>query len=400
MSLLHCACTKARVSDSPSANKPFDRSIYTPLGDDRGDVTARSEASSSDSFSSTTAMLEFESDASCYELYSVIGKGHQDTATISLAKHLTSGATIAIKRTDLEANDLDLNLLQREIVLCKQLQHEKILPHYKNFIHGQELWSIMPLMAFGSSRDLVHAFFTIGLPEQAIAYILRDTLLALEYLHNRGIIHRGIKASHILISAAGKVCLSGLQTAIFMMQDGKRLRVVHDYPENAIEHLQWFSPEILEQNLSGYDTKSDIYSLGITACELANGQAPFTDMPVTQMLLEKLNGTKPMLADSTTVGNFVTEDAISESDGARADDANRPEKVFFERTFSQHFHNFVSLCVERDIEQRPTATSLLNHPLFKNLRRKTSEALPALLHPVTPLTDISKLPKDNSPCLI
>ncbi|ESO83560.1 hypothetical protein LOTGIDRAFT_197245, partial [Lottia gigantea] len=360
------------------------------LPNEKAEVINKSDGMSL-SESNSTAGLEFEPISSCYEVYSVIGKGHNDAASISLAKHLSSGHHVAIKRIGLETPGLDYNALQNEIVLCQQLNHPKIIPHYCNFMHCQELWTVMPLMAFGSSRDLIHAYFSTGLPESAIAYILRDILQALEYLHSRGIIHRSIKAAHILIGASGKVCLSGLQYAYSMIQGGKKYKLVHDYPENAVQCLQWFSPEILKQNLAGYDTKSDIYSLGITACELGNGQTPFSDMPATQMLLEKLNGTKPILADSTFIllFNFTKTYSsllISYFSGQTVSDETKADNAIFKRTFSQHFHNFVSLCLEKDPKLRPTASALLNHPFFKKLNKRTCDILPGLLHPVTPLT--------------
>ncbi|XP_050404036.1 STE20-related kinase adapter protein alpha isoform X1 [Patella vulgata] len=391
MSFLHCGCSKGRVSESDGP-RPYDRSTYTALPNDRAETPVKTDGMSS-SESNSIAGLEFEPAAACYELYTTIGKGHNEAANINLAKHLTSGQLVAIKRICLETPGLDYNTLQNEIVLCQTLHHSKIIPHYCNFMYCQELWTVMPLMAFGSCRDLIHAYFSTGLSEQTIAYILRDILQALEYLHNRGIIHRSVKAAHILIGANGKVCLSGLQYAYSMIQGGKRYKTVHSYPDNAIQCLQWFSPEILKQNLAGYDTKSDIYSIGITACELGNGQTPFSDMPATQMLLEKLNGTKPILADSTTVADFIVEDDIN---GQTVNEETKAETAIFQRTFSQHFHNFVGLCLEKDPNLRPTATALLGHPFLKNLRKKTTDVLPGLLHPVTPLTDASRLPKDNS----
>ncbi|KAK7497587.1 hypothetical protein BaRGS_00011227 [Batillaria attramentaria] len=348
---------------------------------------------------SEAVTMQFDSIARAYELYTVIGKGHKGTATIHLAQHIGTGMQVAIKRIDLENWDQEFGYIQHEIVLTKQLQHENLLPHFCSFIHQHELWTVMPAMGFGSCRDLIHAFFQAGLTETAIVYILRDVLRALEYLHGRGIIHRGVKASHVLISGKGRVCLTGLHNSFSTIKGGQRLRTVYDYPQHAVDCLQWFSPEILEQNLGGYDTKSDIYSVGILACELANGQAPFVDMPVTQMLLEKIHGTKPMLADSNTVGEFIIDDNSMEEvdeEGKRKTAEEKADNIFFQRTFSANLHNLVSLCLEKDPANRPSATQLLNHPIFRSLRKKTSEVLPEALQPVTPLTDIAKLPKDNS----
>lgn len=344
--------------------------------------------------------MQFDSVARAYQLYTVIGKGHKGAATIHLAEHTASGLQVAIKRIDLEHWDQEFSYIQNEIVLTQQLQHDNLLPHYCSFIHQQELWTVMPAMGYGSCRDLIHAFFQAGLGETAIVYILRDVLRALEYLHNRGIIHRGVKASHVLISGKGRVCLTGLHNCFCTIKGGQRLRTVYDYPQHSVDCLQWFSPEILEQNLSGYDTKSDIYSVGILACELANGQAPFVDMPVTQMLLEKINGTKPMLADSTTVGEFIIDDSsVDEMDeeGKQQTAEEKANNIFFQRTFSANLHNLVALCLEKDPANRPSASQLLNHPCFKALRKKSTEVLPEALQPVTPLTDIAKLSKVDSP---
>ncbi|KAB0395062.1 hypothetical protein E2I00_020045 [Balaenoptera physalus] len=86
-----------------------------------------------------------------------------------------------------------------------------------------------------------------------------------------------------------------------MISHGQQQRVVHNFTKYNIKVLPWLSPEVLQQNLQGYDTKFDIYSVGITDCELANSHVPFKDMPATQMLLEKLNGIVPCLLYTSTI---------------------------------------------------------------------------------------------------
>lgn len=339
----------------------------------------------------------FKPDPLQYELCAVIGKGHCNSSTISLAKNLDTESLVALKRIDLEVWSGELVYFQNEILFTRMLSHRNVLPFHCSFIYGQELWAVMPLMAFGSCRDLMHAYFTSGLPELAIKLIMRDVISAVDYLHNRWIIHRGIKASHVLISKSGRVCLSGLHNLFYTIKNGQRLHIVHDFPLHAKDCLHSYSPELLAQNLAGYDYKSDVYSLGILICELANGQAPFADLSATAMLLEKMKGTKPHLADSTTVQEFVIDDEYPATEGMEDQATSSQERandIFFKRTFSPHLHELAADCLETDPQHRPSAGQLMNHPAILSIQDHSSSLLPSQLEPVTPLTDKSNIPKD------
>eukprot|EP00058_Branchiostoma_floridae_P022166 XP_002607656.1 hypothetical protein BRAFLDRAFT_84655 [Branchiostoma floridae] len=255
--------------------------------------------------------------------------------------------------------------------MTRLFHHGHILPYHCTFVSGNELWIVAPFMSFGSCRDLINSHFTDGLGETTIACILRDVLLALDYIHKMGYVHRW-----------------------------ERVGSLHEYHCNSINTLPWFSPELLEQNLIGYDTSTDIYSLGITACELANGIVPFSDMPATQMLLEKLNGTMPRLLDATTLPN-VDDDALTSAGGdsgiggsMATSSMMRSEQLPYQRVFSPQFHEFVFLCLQREPADRPTASQLLTHSFFKQVRRKSAENLIELLHPIKPLTETPHWPKD------
>lgn len=328
--------------------------------------------------------IVLQPDTTKYKLHAVIGKGSFENVTVHLAQHIPSGQKIAIKCIDIENSPVEFNIFQDEVILCRQMYHENIVKYLCTFVHNNELWSVMPLLGYGSARDVLHAYFKTGLPETAIAYILRDVLNALEYLHHRGIIHRSVRASHILIGGNGSVCLSGLRKVYHMFHHGRKWNQVHNYPEACSADLQWLSPEILEQNLSGYDTKSDIYSLGITSWELANGYPPFEDMPVTQMLLEKVNGTKPMLLDCTTISDLTGEEHAQHN--AELENGGIDIVALAKaRKFSSHFHSLIDRCLEKNPKCRPSAEGLLSDPMFKHLKKRSSEALPNLLQPLTPI---------------
>ncbi|GLD49002.1 STE20-related kinase adapter protein alpha isoform X1 [Lates japonicus] len=340
-------------------------------------------------------MGSFLPDSGSYELLTVIGRGLDDLMTVNLARYRPTGEHVAIRRIDLESctNDM-VTYLQGELHVSKLFHHPSILPYKSVFIAENELWVITPFMAYGSARDLICTHFTDGMSELTISYILLGMLKALEYIHHMGYVHRSVKASHVLISADGQVCMSGLRSIFSLIRHGQRAKVVHDFPQYSVKVLPWLSPEVLQQNLQGYDSRSDIYGLGITACELANGHVPFKDMPATQMLLEKLNGTVPCLLDTTTIppeelswrGQTLQRRASTSSSG-------HP----YYRTFSPHFHAFVELCLQRDSEKRPSATTLIGYPFFKQIKRRPSEALPELLRPVSPITSFESSQPQDSP---
>ncbi|XP_032891077.1 STE20-related kinase adapter protein alpha isoform X1 [Amblyraja radiata] len=345
-------------------------------------------------------MNNYPADSGSYELLTAIGKGFDDIMTVTLGRCKRTGHQVAVRRMNLDncTNEM-LALLQGELHISKLFHHPNILPYKATLIANNEVWIVTPFMAYGSAKDLMNTHFTDGLNEPTIAYILQGVLKALVYIHRMGYVHRSVQASHILISSEGQVYLSGLRSIFSMISHGQRLRVIHDFPKYSVKILPWLSPELLQQNLQGYDAKSDIYSLGITACELANGHVPFKNMPGTQMLLEKLNGTVPCLLDTTTIpeeellmtnSQSAVDSGIVESSAACDMRTTNGEQVQhpYNRTFSRLFHNFVELCLQREPEQRPSASALLNHSFVKQLKLRVVEVLPDLLRPVTPVTEL------------
>nr|XP_009674253.1 PREDICTED: STE20-related kinase adapter protein alpha [Struthio camelus australis] len=349
-------------------------------------------------------MSNFLPDSTCYELLTIIGKGFEDLMIVNLAKYKPTGEYVTVRRVNLEActNEM-VTFLQGELHVSKLFNHPNIVPYKATFIADNELWVVTSFMAYGSAKDLICTHFMDGMNELAIAYILQGVLKALDYIHHMGYVHRSVKASHILISVDGKVYLSGLRSNLSMINHGQRLKVVHDFPKYSIKVLPWLSPEVLQQNLQGYDAKSDIYSVGITACELANGHVPFKDMPSTQVRLTSCSLLSSILACATallqwdvkTGANYGMSEstAISNVRAANGESTLHP----YLRTFSTYFHNFVEQCLQRNPDYRPSAGALLNHPFFKQIKRRASEALPELLRPVTPITNFEGTrPQDPS----
>lgn len=297
-----------------------------------------------------------------------------DTDCFMACDKLTKKQTFALRIYQLEQlDDIDLKLLINDLKLCKQLKHPNIIKNLYNFIHLDQLWVVQPFCSFTSTDRLSKPF---GLPELAIAFIIKDTLMALEYLHRHNLIHRSVRASHILVKSDGRCQLSGLKYSINTIADGKKLFYMHQYPQKARPNIYWFSPEILEQNLFGYNYKSDIYSLGITCCELANGVVPFSDLQPTEMLLDKLTGNAPRLLDSTC------QELVQLKPNEMSPEDRDKYFVFRGRQFSSAFHNFASgLCLNFDPHKRPEARKLLGHNFIKQLKKSPATNLLDFLDP-------------------
>ncbi|XP_063703189.1 STE20-related kinase adapter protein alpha [Culicoides brevitarsis] len=316
----------------------------------------------------------FGEDINNYHLRTVMRE--TKSTVVHLAQYKQNGQFLVIKRSK-EPSPTEFQLTQNEIAVMRQLNHPNILKLESAFVHGLDIYLVHRCMKFGSCKDVMDRFLIVGFPENVASIIARDVLLAIDYLHKRGYVHRSIRASHILLDDIA--VLTGFKEAVNMIQNGKRVRQLYSLAESPKE-LIWAAPEVLEQNLCGYTEKSDIYSFGITMCELGNNITPFQEMGNTLMLTEKLKGNQPSLLDCST----YAVDTTLEEDGANADgdmvNCFATRKIYANRKLSDPFHNFVEICLQRDPNARPSADKLLGHPFIKqskytNLRQELGEEL-------------------------
>jgi len=318
----------------------------------------------------------------------------------------TGGKAVVIKKYNVDklatSSGEDLaKYIEHEVASMKLFRHHHLLTCLASFVVQQEIWVVTPLMGFGSVSNLISAHFSQGLPELACSFILRDVLSGLQYLHSQGVVHRSIRCSHILINENGEAVLSGFRYCTKLRATGENQPNLYDYPLHGVtSNLCWMAPEILKQNLLGYSETSDLYSLGVTACEMANGVVPYSDFPATLMLIEKLRGSSPRLMDFTTLSALPQEEEqVAQFNGQQPTlaDSGVGDSVgscnnmisknssFFNREFSQAFHDFVNECTINDGDERPSAQQLSNHSFIKQLRKTTANLL-TLVHPIQPIS--------------
>jgi serine/threonine-protein kinase OSR1/STK39 len=260
--------------------------------------------------------------------------GHGVSATVYEAKCLALDETVAIKSIDLERLNATLDDVRREAQMMSLIDHPNVLRAHCSFIVQQNLWVVMPYMAGGSCQSIMKTSCPNGFEEPVIALILKETLKALEYLHQQGHLHRDVKAGNILIDSRGGVKVGdfGVSACVFDSRDGQRLK-----RNTFVGTPCWMAPEVIDRG-NGYDHKADIWSFGITALELAHGHAPFSKLPPIKALLMQLQGAPPGLDYET------------------------------DKKFSRSFREMVGLCLVKDPARRPSAEKLLKHSFFRNTK--------------------------------
>ncbi|XP_053725073.1 STE20-related kinase adapter protein beta isoform X1 [Synchiropus splendidus] len=396
MSFLDCSCISHTQVQPMDIEEHYEDSSHQFLSSDTSEYTLQGPSSSDD-------ITGLSAEPAHYQILAELGRGFNSLSLVNLARHTPTGQMVAIKRTNLdECTEEELLHLMNEVLLSRLFRHTNLLTSRLVFSSCSQLWVLTPLMSYGSADSLLRTYFPDGMSESLIAYLLFGVLKALEYLHRMGYVHRGVKASHILLSEDGHVYLSGLHSIYSLMRDGKRMRAVFDMPHHSPAQLPWLSPELLRQDLHGYGVKSDIYSLGIVACELVSGRVPFQDMPPTQMLLQKLRGSHCCLLDiapfplgelgglkvsrsgiDSGIGESVVTGSLTHS--ATAPPTDRPQSPG-PKNHSATLHNLVQLCLQQQPERRPSASTLLTHAFFKQVKRHTRDSFLSLMYPAAPLT--------------
>jgi len=259
----------------------------------------------------------------------------------------------------IEINEDDGGDLQNEIDILKATTNcPNVVKYYGSYLKENYLMIVMEYCDGGSVLDVMQVC-NRAMTEQQIASILLHVLRGLNYMHSHKILHRDIKAGNILLSNSGAAKLADFGVSTKLLNTIQKHKTVVGSP-------YWMSPEVIvaPNGASGYDHKADIWSLGITAIEMAETKPPHYDINPLRVIFVIPNRTPPTLKE--------------------------PAK------WSNEFNDFVGLCLQKDPASRPSAEELLKHPFIASAASTSDSIIAALVEASLPrLEEARKAAKDR-----
>jgi serine/threonine protein kinase len=254
------------------------------------------------------------------ETFQILEKLGQGTyGSVYKVLHRQSGKIVAAKILGAQS---DLDSLKKEIQMLKDCNSPYIIGYYGSYVKNNNVWIIVEYCDSGSVQDIMR-ITDKSFNEEEIASVIQMVLKGLVFIHDKKKIHRDIKAGNILLNHDGyaKIADFGVSAQLMNSFSKKTSRIGSPY---------WMSPEVIAR--SEYDFSTDIWSLGITCIEMAEGEPPYADI-------------KPLRAMMLIV-------------------SNPPKGLTKPPLWSSEFNSFVKTCLNIHPQQRPSAKDLLKHPFI------------------------------------